>query len=413
MRRETEKKVDNQQLIALLEFWCRFFPKKCSDGSCKYRFQCKNKHKQCEGRKPNQTPDTYQEIYDDTKISLTTIKSYHKKIYGLHPKPVSYTTRFETFVNYLIDFRKKPPYNKDLILQKYLDLLQELYDVFDLAKGCEESAKAFDVYTYHPRIVKYWALFKNRNKDWDIVREVLKPMAQDINNDDEIREVCYLAIFESHLNEWTQRRHDEGIQYLINVRNNYLIRVPNKEAVGQYHYFYARYLEEIWWKSSSDTKRSGNHLTDALNSIRKSLDLYDGTAADGKIPWWLRCHEVILLKLLEPHPDFKSRLEEYNKMIVEAALSLPKKKSIQMYAVTNFLLHDDEHKLLEFFDKLNAQTETLYGSSNNIKEEESEVDNFSYHHAELIFFDQPDKLDRYLKLLQDWFKRKQYKNHRQ
>lgn len=308
-------------------------------------------------------------------------------------------------------FADKPVKYIENELKKYINDLNEYYDTYQLQQGCNLSEKAIKKYPFQIDIIHLWVLFHNRKMEWGSVRETLNNIIKQ-ENSEEIKAECYLGIFESFLNEFTKDRYKtNSFEQLKKAKENYLDRVHGKETNGKYHYFLARYFEDEWWLQSILEKQSSLNLSYAVNSINKSISLYNyNTASSGyqashATPWWLYCHKAILLKLWE-HPNCEQNIKEYKEMILKEVESSPLKKSVQMYAATSYLLIDDYEALQLFLDKLDRIIKKCFNEKSLSEIHPiSEVDNSTFHHIELIFYKDEDKEKRskYYSLLNSWF----------
>lgn len=311
-----------------------------------------------------------------------------------------------------ISTKKDKTYDlNDSELKKYINDLNEYYDTYQLQQGCNLSEKAIAKYPFQIDIIRLWVLFHNRIMEWGLVRETLNNIIKQ-ENSEEIKAECYLGIFESFLNEFTKDRHKtDSFEQLKKAKEKYLDRVHGKETNGKYHYFVSRYFEEDWWILPISEKQSSSSLSHAVNLINKSISLYNtapsGYQASHTLPWWLYCHKAILFKLWE-HPKCEQNIKEYGEIILQKVKSSPLKKSVQMYAVTYYLLIDDYKALQSFLNKLDTIIkERLNEKSLPEIHPISEVDNFTFHHIELIFYKDEDKEKRskYYSLLNSWFQK--------
>jgi hypothetical protein len=79
---------------------------------------------------------------------------------------------------------------------------------------------------------------------------------------------------------------------------------------------------------------------------------------------------------------------------------------MQVYAVTFYLLSDKQTELISFLDHLDERVRLAQNVFATAGEDISEVDNFTYHHADLLFVDEPEKRQQYYSILNNWFKQK-------
>jgi hypothetical protein len=250
-------------------------------------------------------------------------------------------------------------------------------------------------------IVRWWALFHNRKMEWIPVRTTLTEISAN-TKDDKVKAECLLGIFESYLNEFIRIRHQKSAEFekLKEAKGNYLDIIPDKEAIGKYYYFLARYFEAEWWviPQYSGKIASMNILNSAVKLIYKALSLYpkktdSGYSAAHPVPWWLYCHKAMLYKIMEHHKFEESSAEffEVMKMEVEKKDNTLK-KSIHIYAATYFLMKEDDIALNTFLKELiirvTKRIEEL-GLSENY--EDSEVESYSYHHIDMIFWRERDE----------------------
>ena len=295
-------------------------------------------------------------------------------------------------------------------LEHDLAALKALYQQYQLTRGCQLANEAIQRFPLHSGIVRWWALFHNRTMNWKGVRKELLPRLE--NADQELRTVCQLAIFESHLNKFTREKSQAAFQKLLKAKHQHLDQIPGKEDNGHYHYFLARFIEEEWWMSPAVKRESAMpQLIQAINSIDRSIDLYQlagsGYQAIEHQPWWLHCHRCILLKL-SGHEKFTAYRDDYGRMILEILFSPANllKKSMQVYAVTFYLLSDQQAELALFLGDLDTRVRLAHNGSATAGEDISEVDNFTYHHTDLLFVDEPEKRQQYYHILNNWFKQK-------
>jgi len=305
-----------------------------------------------------------------------------------------------------------PDGTTDISIEDSLAKLKELYNNFDLQNGCEYANLVLKAFPFNLDIVRWWTLFHNRCMEWTALRKVLDATIQKTKDEALIAE-CQLGIFESYLNEFTRERHEPDSSYfrrLKDAKEQILETIPKKSLNGKYFYFKARYYEEEWWVSSLETKRVGHYLAYAYEAINRSIELYE-TAASGypssySTPWWLYCHKCILLKLLD-NPNFPVILEEYRKMILEEVEKTPIKASVQMYAASYFVLLGSASRLKNFFEDLDQKIE-VYSNVNGIKpyREANVLDNFTFHHIELIFYNDMELKNEFFNNVSSWFKKR-------
>lgn len=388
-----------------LNIWCQHHPLNCS--KCNTISQCK-KTPICPVLTLNYSENTYRqlEVQLDYLVSKKSISRYISG-WDNQIKVIKKTKRVIKLFNYLNEFSAFP-YKNDVELSGYLKRLNDLYNEFKLGPGLKLVKEVVKRYPFQEDVIRSWALFHNRRMDWTTVREILGiKINLTINNN--VKTECYLGIFESHLNEFTKKRHEQGaFNKLDYAKTNFLDKIPDKECVGHYYYFLARYYEEEWWISSEKTKKATNTLKLAIDSINESISLYkeklSGYGANNNNPWWLFCHKAILFKLWR-HEMYDEVLNQFYNMIEIELKNNPKKKSAQIYMVTYYLLLDNEKKLVNFLaDLKNTMIENL--PNNSSEDKLSDIDNFTYHHLELLFYQKEDKFkyERYYEIINDWFK---------
>jgi hypothetical protein len=302
--------------------------------------------------------------------------------------------------------------NGHAVPEEHFESLRNYYKNYQLTAGCTLAAELIEQFPNDSAIVRWWALFYNRLADWSTVRKRLLGLLNSQPFPD-LHNVCNLAIFESYLNSFGQQKSQQSFDELSAARQNYLENVLNKETNGQYYYFLARYFEEEWWMDTKEKNVSDTTiLYKAVKCIDWSIELYEssisGYQSMEKVPWWLFCHRCLLLKLID-HPSFEKNLTDYRKMILEL-MKLPhniQMKSMQTYAVAYYLLMGSMDLLLTFFDDLKHKV-SRRKQKLKLKQpidEISIVDNFTYHHVDMIYHADEDRREVYYKILDNWFKK--------
>lgn len=287
-------------------------------------------------------------------------------------------------------------------LSEYLATLKYFYNTtYQIKEGCKVSEEALELFPEQIDIVRWWALFHNRKMEWIPVRTTLAIIATK-TTDEKVKSECLLAIFESYLNEFIRIRHQNSAEFekLKEAKGKYLDVIPNKETIGKYYYFLARYFEAEWWviPKYSGKIASMNILNSAVKLIDKALSLYpkksdSGYSAAHPVPWWLYCHKAMLYKILEHH-KFEESSEEFFAVMKREVEKKDNtlKKSIHIYAATYFLMKEDDIALNTFLRELiirvTARLEEL-GLSEDY--EDSEVESYSYHHIDMIFWREKDE----------------------
>lgn len=287
-------------------------------------------------------------------------------------------------------------------LAEYLTTLKYLYNItYQIKEGCKVSEEALVLFPEQVDIVRWWALFHNRKMEWMSVRTTLNNIAAK-TTEEKVKAECLLGIFESYLNEFIRIRHHNSAEFekLKEAKGNYLDVIPNKEIIGKYFYFLARYFEAEWWviPKYSGKIASMNILNSAVKLIDKALSLYpkisdSGYSATHSVPWWLYCHKAMLYKILG-HSKFEESCGEFfevmKKEIEKKNNTL--KKSIHIYAATYFLMKEDDIALNTFLKELIIRvTKRIEELELSEYYEDSEVGSYSYHHIDMIFWQERDE----------------------
>jgi len=395
-----------------LKFWCSHHPLNCYN-NCENISMCQNSPV-CNSLIANFSQATYTKLSEqiDDEPTAKTIKGYYSN-WKANEVKFKKTTPVVKLLNYLSEFEKNP-YKSDSRLNNYLSELKNLYKTHQLSKGCILAEHVIKIYPFHNEVVTQWALFHNRTMNWAKVQSILLKKAESLTDKIDVQTVCFLAIFESHLNEFTKHRYETGSFNKLRIaKETFLDTIHEKENNGKYHYFLARYIEEEWWVSTLNTKLTSvpdlkkgiDHINTSINKFKETSNINSNSNYSAGDPWWLYCHRCILLKLIN-HSTFESNCEEYGKMIkkeLEADENILQ-KSIQIYNVTYYLLRDSREELIDFLTDLEIRVKNI----NHIKSEDdiSEVDNFTYHHVDLIFYDNELKITEYFEILNSWFRNK-------
>lgn len=288
-------------------------------------------------------------------------------------------------------------------LKPFLAELEYLYyTTYELRKGCHLADEALDKFSNEKDIVKYWTLFHNRIMEWEPVRNKLINIS-DTSKDIKIKQECLFGIFENYLNQLIR---DKGNRYeefkeLRRAKGKYLDMIPGKETISKYHYFLARYIEAEWWVLPNEERYSGNYLLDeAIKEIETAIQYYLKKSSSGYSkkydePFWTYCHKAMLCKIRGKHSEYEKSLVLFKKIITK---ELNKKenilvKSLQTYAATYYLLKKDPVGLKRFLDTLIVRIKKRIKELNLQKDYEvDEVRSYSFHHIDMIFWRDSDKL---------------------
>lgn len=400
----------NEQLRSLLSFWCATNPKQCKRDCYNIR-SCKE-DKRCEPRRATGTRDLYDLLVKNTPENHKPVPSSEnigKFFGGIDRNKI--TPQFRNLYNYLREYKSNPCKDNNK-LNSYISNFDSLYQQWKLREALSEIKNGIIDFPFHPEIIRRWALIHNRLKRWTQLREKLK--AKISRNDPEVKLECYLGVFESFLNEYTVIPNPNTFKNLEKAKEDYLDEIPDiEEDNGQYHYFLARFLEEQWVNSSSKTQDVISPiLRDALDSINMSISKYEddqNLSSDRKkysgedIPYWLYAHKCILLRLLR-HKEYKNQIDRYGKIMEEKLKTGLEQKTVQIYSVTYYLLRDSVVELKNFFKRLDQRIRKSYADKGEkYIEPRSVVDNFTFHHVDLIFYNNENKRQAYIKILNDWF----------
>lgn len=401
----------NAELRELLIFWCTMNPKQCRR-EC-YNIRSCKENTRCEPLQATGTRTLYDSLVRNMPQNHKPVPSsdYIGKFFGGVDRN-KITLPFKNLYDYLKEYKSNPCKDNDK-LNDYISKFDSYYKKWNLPKAMSEIKKGIIDFPFHPEIIRRWALIHNRLKRWGILRTELTKKLE--RNESSVSLECYLGIFESHLNEYTEKIHNPGsFKNLEKAREENLDKIPDiEEDNGQYHYFLARFLEEQWINSSPKTQTVISPiLRDALDSINMSISKYEddqNLSSERKmysgvdIPYWLYAHKCILLKLLR-HREHKTQIDHYGKIMEEKLITGLEQKTVQIYSVTYYLLRDSLVELKNFFKLLNEKIKQTYtDKGEKYIEPRSIVDNFTFHHVDLIFYDNENKRQAYIKILNDWF----------
>lgn len=321
----------------------------------------------------------------------------------------AYVYRVDSNWNFIIESKqienKEKSSEDEILLEDYLNKLNVAYQNFDLELGIEIAKEAISIFPFQIDITRWWILFHNRKTEWHKVRTNFKKrLKENINSD--LKAEISLGIFESYLNEYMKNKHlPKSFNALIKQKGKYLDLIDNKELNGKYHYFMTRFYEVEWLNTPREKKQSNTSLYNALVSINKSIDLYtkdrSGYQKNYTNPWWLYAHKAIIYKLWG-HRSSKEAIEQFGEGIMNELFEKNglKKKSLQVYAITYFLLLGDSEKLSSFLLKL---------KENGITKNINELDNYTFHHIDLLFHKEEDSelRKKMTSVITEWFQNKE------
>jgi hypothetical protein len=399
-------------LIEKLTFWCRQQPVGCTRTSNKC-FNLRSCHESTPclsfslAATENIFTDLVSECGADNNKKMPkekTIKNFVAD-YRKGTRPAILTNKLKVLLEYLIEYEENPCKDNQKF-NKYKSNLEILYKEWKISEALEEVEAAIYDYPYHPVIIRWWALLHNRKMKWHKLREVLKKKRKHINPDVVVE--SNLGLFESYLNELTPKIYEPNIfQELQLAKNEYLEPINSIKEDGQYYYFKGRYLEEEWLIYTNETKLiNTNILREALMNINKSIEIYEDSRSDkekkneSSVPYWLYCHRCILFKLLSDN-DFHIPLVEYKNIIDKRFEDEFEKRPVQIYMITYFLLKEsDKDELERFLLELDEKVNSANKKTNTV------LENFTFHHVDLLFHDKPIRAE-YLKVLNEWANKNQ------
>ena len=228
-RRNIPKAADEQikSLREGLTYWCSRHPKTCNrvGKKCINRNTCSESD--CVFLLLDCNKTTYQGLEKQLEDSLKakfianyptaqTIKSWLEDLgKGVELK---FNDKFCGLLTYLTNFRENPSAN-DPELERTFDELSRLYQINDLTNGRKKADEAIHQYPIEvSEVIRWWALFYNRSKKWEVVREKLTEKIS-VKPAKDVEAECHIAIFESYLNQFVEERN-KGDRIGTNVPNN-------------------------------------------------------------------------------------------------------------------------------------------------------------------------------------------------
>ena len=137
------------------------------------------------------------------------------------------------------------------------------------------------------------------------------------------------------------------------------------------------------------------------------------------VPWWLYCHKALIYKIWS-HKQFYTAMEKFKTAILKEFENNTLKISVQIYTITYYLLLDDLKAFKDGLIDIDRKIKVKHSSppingeakSEFINEEakitivENELNNISFHHIDLVFFDNVEKRKKHCKMIQEWLQKK-------
>lgn len=104
--------------------------------------------------------------------------------------------------------------------------------------------------------------------------------------------------------------------------------------------------------------------------------------------WWCLGYKCIVMSLLGY--DIEENIGKLESIMLKICSKKPKLASAKTYRMLSIILQNDEKLLLDYLEELNTPTSP------------SDFQATIFHHLELLFYKEDDKLKKFTKILENW-----------